>query len=167
MIRLALQKMRSVSLALVLAGLTALPGCGGGFKGPKTVAASGTVTYKNAPVAEANVAFLGDGQTQPALAITDANGTFVLTTTKAGDGAVPGTHKVTVTKKMAAPAPKSTDPKAGSMESAVKEYHDSKSKEPPKSLSMIPEKYSQVQTSNLSFTVEEGKPNNFKIDLVD
>lgn len=167
MLRLRLQRMRSVGLALVLAGLTALSGCGGGASGPKTVAASGTVTYKNAPVAEANVAFLGDGKSQPALAITDANGNFVLTTTKSGDGAVPGTHKVTVTKKMAAPSAKAADPKAGSMEAAVKDYHDSKSKEPPKSLSMIPEKYSQVQTSNLSYTVEEGKPNNFKIELVD
>ena len=156
--------MASRCVRLVAAGLLALTvGCGAGDpQGPKTVPAKGKVTYKNAPVEGATVSFLGDGKSAPAVAVTDAAGEFILTTTRSGDGAVPGTHRVTVSKFVAPPAKAQIGPM--SMEDAAKT-----SKEPPtsKPLSMLPEKYGMVNSSGLEFTVKEGDKNDFKIELTE
>lgn len=151
---------------MTIMGLAATVGCGGPA-GPKTVPASGVVTYKTLPVAGASVAFLGDGKSAPAMAITDAKGEFILSTTTPGDGAVVGSHQVTVTKMMSSPTKKATGPTASSMETAAKNYQETKNQEPQKSLSMIPEQYSMAATSGLTFNVEAGKENNFKIELKD
>lgn len=141
-------------------------GCSGSKSGPKTVRVTGKVTYKNAGVEGANVAFLGDGTIQPALAKTDKNGDFILTTSNPGDGAVPGVHQVTVTKSVGAPA---AAPPTGrtSMDDALKTAVTAKDNSEPSVIHLIPEKYSQASTSQLSFTVEEGKTNHFEISLTD
>lgn len=167
MLHVKLRRTFSTGFLTLAAVILVTSGCTDAGKGPKTVSASGTVTYQGKGVADANVAFLGDGNIQAARAITDSNGEFILSTTSPGDGAVAGVHKVTVTKMMSAPKKGAADPKAGSMEAAVQDFKANQNKEAPKSLSMIPEKYSQATSSPLQFTVEEGKPNNFKIELTD
>ena len=150
---------------LVIASLAAiLIGCSGGntagYKGPKPVPAKGKVSYKNQPVEGATVSFLGS---RAAIAVTDASGEFILTTVTSGDGAVPGDHKVTVTKIV---APPSAAKKAGnmSMEDAAKA-----AQEPPaaKPLSLLPDKYASAESSGLQYTVKSGDKNEFNIELTD
>jgi hypothetical protein len=125
------------------------------------------VSYKGAPVAGATVSFLGDGTTQPAMAITETNGDFTLSTTSSGDGAVPGSHLVTVVKMMPS-ATKAATPADNSMEAAAKKARDSANPTAEtKPLSMVPEKYASAATSGLQYTVKEGDANNFKIELKD
>ncbi len=153
--------MASRRLWLVMAGIVVLSiGCSKAPAGPKKVPAGGKVTYKNVPVEGATVSFLGDGKIPPAVAITDASGEFVLTTTVSGDGAVPGAHRVTVTKVIGQPV-KSTG--SMSMDDAAK----AASNPPPKQVSAIPEKYGAVDSSGLQFTVKEGDKNHFAIELTD
>jgi hypothetical protein len=69
-------------------------GCG------RTVAVKGVVTLDGKPVPGATVLFVpeagGDGR--PASGLSDDAGQFRLTTYRPGDGAVPGTYRVVVTK---------------------------------------------------------------------
>lgn len=151
---------------LVAAGLiTVAVGCSGGAPaGPKTVRASGKVTYKNIPVEGATVSFLGDGKIAPAIAITDSLGSFVLTTNRSGDGAVPGVHRVTVTKIVAPPSAVKSNTGTMTMEEAAKA-----AKEPPpaKPLSMLPDRYRSPDSSGLTYTVKQGDKNEFKIELTE
>jgi hypothetical protein len=152
---------------IALSLLCVLQGCGGGTKsGPKTTHATGKVTYKDVPVAGANVAFLGDGTIQAAQATTDSNGEFVLQTS-GSDGAVPGTHQVTVIK-IAQTAPAATK-KAGatSMESAAKANREAASGGAPAIQHLLPERYSKASTSGLQYTVKDGDKNRFEISLSD
>ncbi len=138
-------------------------GCSGD-SGPKTVKASGVVIYKGQPVADASVAFLGDGTVRPAVALTDEDGEFVLTTSRSGDGAVPGVHTVTVSKIVDPPK------KAGSGASLSMEEAALAAQSPPeetKTLYLVPAKYSMAETSGLSFKVEAGAENHFEIQLED
>jgi hypothetical protein len=149
--------LRFVAIGLVA---VAMVGCAKGPAGPKTVPAKGTVKYNGVPVEGATVSFLGDGKIAPAMAITDSAGGFVLTTTRVNDGAVPGTHRVTVSKIIGA-AKSSTG--SMSMESAAK----AAAEPPAKPMSMLPEAYSKAETSGLTFTVKQGEKNDFPIDLKD
>lgn len=140
--------------------LTVITGCSKPAEGPKTVPASGKVTYKNLPVEGATVSFLGDGKTAPAMAMTDSAGEFVLTTTRMHDGAVPGSHRVTVSKIIGSAK---TNTGTMTMEDAAKA-----TREPPsKPLSMLPEAYASPATSGLTFTVKQGDKNYFPIELKD
>ena len=140
-----------------------LAGCSGD-SGSKTIKASGIVMYKGQPVADASVAFLGDGKVRPAVAVTDEDGVFVLTTSRSGDGAVPGVHTVTVSK-IVDPPKKSGSGDSLSMEDAALAAQSSP--EETKTLYLVPEKYSMAETSGLSFTVESGAENYFEIQLED
>jgi hypothetical protein len=91
---------RSASLTLLLAGLALLPGCGG----PTMGRVEGRVTCNGVPVANAVIIFspvpASADDREPgkaASASTDAQGKFVLTTYRAGDGALVGSHRVAVT----------------------------------------------------------------------
>jgi hypothetical protein len=148
---------------VVVAGaVVAMIGCSGGATGPKTAPVKGKITYKKLPVEGATVSFLGDGKVPPAVAVTDAAGQYILTTTRSGDGAVPGVHKVTVTKIVAPPA--AAKPKSGSMsmEDAAKAAQEA----PAKPVSLLPERYASAETSGLQFTVKDGT-NDIPIDLTE
>ena len=151
---------------LVAAGLlTVAVGCsGGGPAGPKTVPASGKVTYKNVPVEGATVSFLGDGKVAPAIAVTDSTGSFILTTSRSGDGAVPAVHRVTVTKVVAPPSAVSTNNGKMTMEDAAKAAN---APPPAKPLSMLPDRYRSPESSGLTYTVKQGDKNEFKIELTE
>jgi hypothetical protein len=79
--------------ALVLAG----SGCGG--RNAKPVPVEGVVTFNGEPVKGATITFLpdGDGGVQ-AVGRTGSNGVFRLMTFTSGDGAIPGSYKVVITK---------------------------------------------------------------------
>ena len=80
---------------VITAALGTLIGCGRNGDTPETGGVSGTVTYQGSPV-EGALVTLHPEQGPPATGRTDAQGRFTLTTFRAEDGAVPGTHKATV-----------------------------------------------------------------------
>jgi hypothetical protein len=79
-------------------GLTLFPGCGssGGAAAAPTVPVKGKVTYKGKPVTQGQITFEPTDSGREAHGEIKPDGTFELSTFKPGDGAVTGTHKVTV-----------------------------------------------------------------------
>ncbi|WZO98418.1 hypothetical protein EP7_005479 [Isosphaeraceae bacterium EP7] len=76
-------------------------GCGGGAGEGAHVAATlpvrGKVTYKGKPLAGGAIRFEPEDSGREAHGEIGPDGTFVLTTFRAGDGAVSGLHRVAVT----------------------------------------------------------------------
>lgn len=167
---------------LVFTGLClfGLAGCGDGL--PKTYKATGKVVYKDLPVEGAVVTFeLATGSV--ATGVTNAEGQFELTTFSQGDGAVAGTHIVTVRKtKGGLVVPKvQTTVDVKSMEEANKkqtvEMQEKMKKGggqklasaiSPPTTDVLPVKYSKKETSPLKSTVtHDANANDFSIKLED
>jgi hypothetical protein len=141
-----------------------LIGCGGGSTGgPKLVPVTGVVTYKGQPVPGARVMFLGDGSKPPSIGVTGTDGKFSLAS-MTGAGAVPGTHMVAVEKEGA----KTDAPIVQTMDEAMLDYQKQQQAPPAKvEPSLIPTKYTNAQTSGLTFEVKESATNHFEIVLND
>ena len=143
---------------LAVAGALALAGCSKDDGLPDTVPVLGTVTYQGQPVAGAVVTFLVDGNTPPATGTTGPDGAFELTTFKNGDGAVPGSYTVSISKFETTGLDPSAD---DSMEAAAARANAP----PPKTHSLLPEKYADAGRSGLRFEVKAGETNEFQIEL--
>lgn len=161
-------------------GLFSPLGCGRGSvpDRPKTIPVKVTVTYGGKPVQGATVTFVraGSSQTQApeaaggssgaltnaqgAVGQTDANGQADMWTFEPGDGVVPGSYRVAVRKMevLALPNPETVSPE---------EYTRlaQQMSAPPKSL--LPARYSNIETSGLTAEVAEGSDNSFNFDLRD
>lgn len=124
-------RIQFLSLALIAA---AFLGCGS--RGPKTARVSGTVTMAGKPLANVGVTFLPTKKGPAAFGTTNDNGEFTLTTTRRGDGAVIGKHKVTV----------------GIAQEGQKGP-------------AIPETYGSPHTTKLTAEVASGKKNEFTFDV--
>jgi len=128
-------------------------GCGGeSHKGPEkqaVVPANGVLTYRGKAVPDASVVFQAlDGKVS-SHGMTDAAGTFRLSTYGSQDGVPPGRYKVTV----AAGGPKETEP--GVLPD-----------EPPGGFkSPIPTKYANPTTTDIVLEVKADGKNDFTIDL--
>jgi hypothetical protein len=129
---------------------------------PATHPVKGRVTYQGKPVADASVAFLAPGAPSPASGTTDADGRFTLSTFAQGDGAVAGTHVVTVKKLSLQPA--GPIPPAD-IEEAMRQQAQQIAKAE-KSGSLLPEKYAAESTTDLRLEVVDGE-NFFEIKLAD
>jgi hypothetical protein len=156
-----------VGLAFLL-GASVL-GCGGGGEGAgqreKTTPVSGTVTYQGRPVVDAAVAFVPDAPTgRGAFGRTDSQGKYKIMTFVAGDGAVPGSYKVTVTKQLAE-APGKT------AETGDDDYVDPETAgaaaAPAKPVGMLPVKYSTAASTPLTATVPDGAAQTIDFELTD
>ncbi len=158
-----------------LAALAFFVGCsGGGAADLGAVSASGTVTLDGQPVEGASVAFspkAPDGKA--AAGLTDSSGKFTLTTVEAGDGALPGSYTVTVTKKSGGSSAGAVDPrgKGGGTElspeegaAAMKKMMED-SKNAAKATDLLPAKYSKADTSGLTAEVKKGGANDFTFEL--
>ncbi|MFM7291134.1 MAG: hypothetical protein ACKO6B_07880 [Planctomycetia bacterium] len=147
-----------VAFVWVIAGcLIAFPtGCSEQIKRPKTAKVSGIVTYKGAPLPNADVVFMpGDSSaSQPATGRTDEQGRFQLTTSKNNDGCIAGEKAVVI---MAVDETVPTTPYNSDPSSA--DYVKRKS--------LIPKRYGNPTTSGLTATVEAGKKNTFEFNLTD
>jgi hypothetical protein len=112
-----------------------------------TVPARGRVFHNGRPLAGATVVFhptaAADLKMPRADGMTAGDGSFVLSTYTAGDGACLGGYKVTVTLR-------SGEPEVDGRPT----------------LSLLPEKYSKTTTSGLTATVAEGA-NEFRFELTD
>lgn len=161
---------------LVVLGTTTLFSLGcGGSSNPPTYPVTGKVTLDGKEIEGAAVTFVAEKPENSAATKTKADGTYELATFNAGDGAMPGSYKVMVTKynqpeeesPYGAPdaAPVEQDPEKIS-EAYSKGYGGppKKGAKQPKPDNEIPLKYASVATSGLTFTVE-AKPNTFDIPL--
>ena len=138
---------KRILLWLGILSLTCImTGCGPGV--PDTAEVSGTVTLDGTPVDGAIVAFFHPEGGQPARGVTDASGTFTLTTFKAGDGARLGQQKVSVTKidesEQKAAAAEGLDTPTTSEDFSVTAKH------------LLPVLYSSPSTSGLTVEVKKG-----------
>jgi hypothetical protein len=92
-------KIRERWVAAILAASLALScwGCGtGGASTPSLIPVKGKVSYKGQPVTKGTIRFEPDGYGRMATGQLKADGTFELTTLKAGDGVVAGEHRVSI-----------------------------------------------------------------------
>ena len=137
----------SVFLCTLSVVLLSLIGCGSS----KTASVTGTVTLDGQPVARAGVAFQPKDGGRMSTGETDAAGKFTLTCYERGDGAIPGAHDVTVTKFEI----KKLDLPEGADELTA-EFESSRAGEPKKKW-IVPQKYSDKNTSGLTFNVEKGR----------
>ncbi len=125
-------------------------GCGAGDDRPGTAPVSGTVIYRDQPVAGAMVSFIADGAPRAATGETDEQGRFTLTTFDPGDGAVLGPHVVTVYKSKASMTIAGPDPKLdrdaylAAMDQAAQQAMAAEA-----AGSALPAKYSDPKTSDL------------------
>jgi len=154
--------MSSVQCSLVSASLFGLllAGCQGDGRPPgakPTKPVTVTVTYKGAPVPGATVAFVEAGESPiPSYGLTDAQGVAKMKTSYA-DGAVVGTHQVTITK---------TQTEGGPM--ADQDSPDYNPDPPPAVVKhLVPQKYGLKATSGLTADVKDSGPNEFEFDLTD
>lgn len=124
------------------------------------VPVTGTVTYNGTPVEGATVSFSPAGEGRSASAITTEDGKFSLTTLEAGDGALPGSYKVGISK--------SEEVNPMSPEERQKYFDENMGRMPTvEHRQLLPEKFKNPNTSG--FTVEVGKSgkNDFTFDLAD
>jgi hypothetical protein len=86
-------------MLLTTVSLAPIWGCGEGSEGAapvSTLPVKGTVTYRGKRLARGTIKFEPEGLGREAYGTIKSDGTFVLTTYKADDGAVPGSHRVAV-----------------------------------------------------------------------
>lgn len=155
-----------ILLTAALATLTFV-GCGESDDRPPTFQVTGTVIYKDKPVEGASVSFWTEGSSRAAQGITNAEGKFQLTTYDFNDGAIKGSHTVTVSK---------TETKQGGSNEEAMLEDPSKMAEMamaaggdaggPKSL--IPAKYADRKQTDLKAEVTENEAeNSFNFLLAD
>lgn len=91
---------RAAMLAALIVSAGAGSGCGGvpeaAARLSTTVPASGVATYKGKPLTRGTVVFEPDAG-RPAHGAIQSDGRYTLTTFNEGDGAVEGTHRVSIT----------------------------------------------------------------------
>ncbi len=124
-----------MAMAAILVIVSAiLAGCS---RGPELAPASGKVTYKGQPLKHGNILFQPSAG-PPAKGEIGPDGSFSLSTFKNNDGAVIGKHRVQVI--CTAPQAKPANP----------------DEEVPSAKSLIPEKYSNYVTSEITVDVVKG-----------
>lgn len=130
-------------------------GCGGGLG---TVPAGGSVTVDGKPAEGVLVLFTPDSpEGMPASGVTDATGTFKLTTEINGDGALPGAYKVAISKyeETGPDVPEGEEGQTAeemdmdAIYAAVEKGGDIKSKR------VVAAKYGSAATSGLTATIED------------
>lgn len=147
--------MNNRPFALVLAAaLATIAFTGCGPDRPKTLRVRGVVTLDDAPVVNAAVMFSPEAGGRPAMGKTDDQGRFDLMTFETGDGALPGRHAVSVTLKEVSGV--TADPDGLSGEVAPGGI---------KVKWLVPERYSDPNTSGLTVDVERGMPQPVEVRL--
>lgn len=143
-------------------------GCGDGAETPTVVPVKGTVMYKQKPVEGATVSFMAKGASRAASGVSDASGAFQLSTYAANDGAIVGEHVITVSK-VKAEAQATSDPTANMNDPSqlTAQWEQTKDGDPEASKTLLPEKYSNPNTTPLKETVSESGENTFVLQLVD
>lgn len=123
---------------LVVAANLTIAGCGGGAKGPATVPASGTVTYKGEPVKMGSLTFAPTDANVRAAQAQIVDGRYK---TEPGQGLMVGNYKIVIQ----------------SMKQSLAEFEANKSssKKNPDDNLAVPKKYTNLKTTDLMVTVNE------------
>ncbi|MBI3466627.1 MAG: carboxypeptidase regulatory-like domain-containing protein [Planctomycetes bacterium] len=132
-----------------------------------TAPVSGVVTHLGKPVEGATVTFIPATNPVPAYGLTDEEGRFALSTYEEHDGAIIGQHTVTITKTTGT-TPSSTPPSTGNDDPEDFENYVPPSlgvTPPPVVKHLIPERYSEPETSGLTATVTSDGANTFTFEL--
>jgi hypothetical protein len=129
----------------LLIGLLVTCGCSPQGGAP-TAKVSGVLTRKGSPVPNASVTFTPETG-RPANGVTDAQGKFTLSTFATNDGAVPGTHRVSVASMDIPPMPGTPEARSGTAQS------------------QIPPKYTSPETSGFVAEVKTRQKNEFTFDI--
>ncbi len=119
-----------------------LAGCGGG--NPEIAPVQGKVVFNGQPMANVTVTFMKVGAPRHSFGETNENGEFSLTTFDPQDGAYIGLNKVVVSQ----PA-EPVDPAAGVAPPPVEVA-------PPPKPPVLPVKYNQITTTDLTAEVQAG-----------
>ncbi len=119
-----------------------------------SVPASGIVTFKGQPLSGYQVVLMPDGGRRPAMGVTDSEGKFTLGTNAPGDGAPAGNSKVGIVWA----GPETT------VDAVEQSAIDDPSKMP-KPTVVIPNKYSNPETSGLTAEVPEAGTSELKFEL--
>jgi len=153
---------------LLIGGLYLLVGCSRSGR-PATAPVHGLVTFQGKPVVKATVTFLCPGAPRLAIATTDDSGIYRLTTFEPNDGAVIGTHVVTIEKEspelQQTMETKPADSK--SMSKAIAQAMRQTAQQiekADKAKSLLPAKYADRRTSDVRKEVVAGD-NLINIDL--
>lgn len=150
----------NATLATLLIGMT---GCGA--PGIGSVPVTGTIKVDGKPTSGVTVVFNpGDGG-RAASGLTDADGKYKLTTVVSGDGALPGSYKIAVSKheNPADDLPKNVDPNdAKSMDAIYSKVDTSKIV---KSKNLIAPQYENALGSGLVAEVKASGENKFDFDV--
>jgi len=141
---------RPTKVAVVIVAALGFSGCGEpSAKIEKTVAARGVLTYRGSPLGHYQVMFHPEDGRRPAAGVTDEQGTFVLGTNRADDGAVAGKHRVTVVY-IGPPSPE----RDGMIEFS-----------PPPPKIKIAAKYTNPDTSGIAIEIPPSGSKDLKVDL--
>ncbi len=157
--------LRVIGSVVMAALVVIILGCGGGSgENPAAVPVSGTVTLGGQPVEGAQVVFSPTGgEGNAAAGTTDATGKYSLTTGAAGDGAVPGSYRVAITKVEGATQPGTTG--MSEEESRAAHYNQAAGGDAEGPKDLLPAKYKSADTSGLKAEVQAGQENRFDFAL--
>jgi hypothetical protein len=146
--------LRSIALFVAFASAALAGGCQGQLS-----KVEGIVMLDGKPLEGATVTFVPEGgRGRSASGLTGSDGVFHLTTFNTGDGALPGTYKVTVTLHEALAGAGTTDTgdreamKNMMMDAMKKKKGETAAKSKPKP-SPIPKAYHEVRTTPLKYEV--------------
>jgi hypothetical protein len=151
-----------------IAMAVAFVGCGGDESSVELAPVTGVVTLDGKAVDGATVVFSPKGNAPMSMAITDLQGKFTLKTGSGRAGAAVGDHAIGVILSMTtggSPPPQSGDGLAPPLASelgggqAVQKYI------PPRTVWIVPEKYSKPESSGLTVTVPSGGLTDHKLEL--
>lgn len=106
------RRFATVAGVVVTSLVVLVAGCSGGVGTAPTAPAAGSISLAGQPIADVNVTFTPTAG-RSATGRTDAQGRFALSTFAEGDGAVPGSHRVTLSLP-AADVPMPGTPEAAS-----------------------------------------------------
>jgi hypothetical protein len=160
---------RSLTSALVGASILLASGCGddGGLE--KRYGVSGTVRYKGEPVKKGTINFVPTKPDGHAATGNILDGNYSLTTLNPGDGAIPGTYKVTVddrqldAEKLKVEADAQSKKKGVTYNAIPQELQAKALKE---TKGTLPGKYQIAETSDVEKEVK-AQSNKIDIELVD
>ncbi|MDR0610454.1 MAG: hypothetical protein LBG58_10125 [Planctomycetaceae bacterium] len=148
-----------IIIFLISVSLSLLTGCSK-YNRPPLVQVEGTVQYKGKPLEKGTIVFDVTGSTSGNAEIV--NGQIVNPTTyRSGDGIPVGNAKIAIYST------KELKKSSGNTNSKYPEGHPGNTDNDgmPETVSLIPEKYNNPQTSGLTCTLEKGKVNTIHLEI--
>lgn len=146
-------------LPAILVLTMVIAGCSDGStaSGPRPVPAAGMLTYNATAVPDATISLIPNDPSQPgAVARSDSTGAFKLTTGDRGEGAMPGDYKVSVTAIVY---------EGGENPGSVEEGNYNPNAKPATPKYIVPQKFSNPETSGLTLTIPPEGTTDIKLDL--